>query len=378
MDTKADLNAQRECGDPQLLEKFRHDNPHLHPLRERAICRHLWRLLSPRHRQDSCCHSDSLQGNHLTDHLEVWQDTESDYYVYIAHPYCDCSGCAFHQQDAAQLAEQGLIYRKSSASWYYPGRTSLTILGRPDVLKTIKLGKEELDLLPVVTDVRQVDDNDVKLYLRHWQIDAEMIEAKRLAEEQVIRDRHVRDAVEAEDNGDFQFALNLRSDVAYADRTGGFHKQARKQLQEGKRLITEHPGLDVSFLYFANEKDARLICGPAAPSYSKRELALRIAEVDTPFGAQWRVSHGQYAFCVFQDGETRWELDVSQGGNLRLWSSAVERLGGDGRYNPYIHTIVEGKPRVSNDHCHESPEAAAQAAIRLWQRYDQEVEARKA
>ena len=378
MDTKADVNARRQSSDPQLLERFRKENPHLRPLRERAICRHLWRLLSPRHRQDSCCSSGYLDGNHLTDHLEVWQDTETDYYVYVAHPYCDCSDCPSRQDDAVRLAEQGLTYRKSSASWYYPGRTSLTILGRPDVLRTIELGKEELDLPRVVSGVRQGNGREIKSYLIDCQIDAEMIEAKHLAEEQVIRDRHVRNAIEAEEKGDFQFALNLRCDVAYADRTGGFHKQARKQLQEGMRLITEHPSLDVSFLYFANEKDARLICGPAAPSFSKRELARRLAEVDSPFGTQWRVSHGQYAFCVFQDGETRWELDVSQGGNLRWWSSAVERLGDDGRHSPYIHTIVEGKPRVSDDHCHESPEAAAQAAIRLWQRYDQEIEARKA
>ena len=265
MDTKADLNAKRHSSDPQLLEKFRNDNPHLRPLRERAICRHLWRLLSPRHRQESCCHSGYLDGNHLTDHLEVWQDTKSDYYVYIAHPYCDCSDCPSRQDDAVRLAKQGLIFRKSSASWYNPGLTSLTILGRPDVLETIELGKEELDLPLVVTDVRQVNGHEIRSYLRDCQIDSEMIEAKRLAEEQVIRDRHVRDAVEAEANGDFQFALNLRCDVAYADRTGGFHKQARKQLQEGKRLITERPNLDVSFLYFANEKDARLICGSSCP-----------------------------------------------------------------------------------------------------------------
>ena len=294
----------------------------------------------------------------------------------MAHPYCDCSDCPSRHDDAIRLAEQGLTYRKSSASWYYPGRTSLTILGRPDVLETIDLDDDELSLPLVIAEIREPNGVQVESHLWDWTIDAEMVEAKRLAEEQVLRDRHVRDAIEAESNGDFQWALNIRCDVAYTDRTGGFHKQSRKQLQEGKRLIDEHPELDVSFLFFANEKDTRLICGPAAPSFNKRELARRLAEIASPFGASWRISHGQSASCLFQDGQVRWQLDVAQGGNLLLWSSAVERLGGNGQNNPYMHTRLDHQHRVWRDHCHKSPEAAAQAAIALWKRYDQEAEAR--
>ena len=180
----------------------------------------------------------------------------------------------------------------------------------------------------IVAEIREPNGVQVESHLWDWTIDAEMIEAKRLAEEQVLRDRHVRDAIEAESNGDFQWALNIRCDVAYTDRTGAFHKQSRKQLQEGKRLIDEHLELDVSFLFFANEKDTRLICGPAGPSFKKRELARHLAEVASPYGASWRISSGQSASCLFQDGQVRWQLDVAQGGNLRLWSSALNESAG--------------------------------------------------
>ena len=383
MDTQADNHASGQHGAPKLLERFRDANPHLKPLQDARVCNAFWRLLSPRHREDKCCSGVSLldgmllDGNHLADHMEIWQDTERGYYLYVAHPYCDCSNCPPHQKDTVKLSEQGLTYRKSSASWYSPGRAYLTLLGRPEVVDAVDLGDDELDLPTVMARIKDRE------YGIEWDgplvssgIDAEMIEAKRLAEEQVLRDRYVRDAITAETEGDFQLALNRRCDVAYTDRTGGFHKQARKQLDECKRLMDKHPELDVSFLFFANEKDRRLICGPASPSLSKRELERRLASIETPFRGRWRVSDGKRAFCNFQEGETRWQLDVTQDGNLQLWSSAVERLGGDEKNNPYIHTRLDGKPRVWFDYCHESAEAAAKAAIDLWRRYDQEVQAR--
>ena len=135
-----------------------------------------------------CSTECRLTGTTWRTTLKVWQDTERGYYLYIAHPYCDCSECDSYEEDVAKLAERGLTCRKSSASWYSPGRASLTLIGRPDIVEAVDLGDDELGL-PMVKSL--INDRELSIryqgFLDSSAIDAEMIEAKRLAEEQVLR-----------------------------------------------------------------------------------------------------------------------------------------------------------------------------------------------
>ena len=359
MDSLAQKHANSDVGDKVLLDQFQEDNPHLKPLADRRrVCDDLWRLLTPRHRENVCCYGRMAIGTCLTDHLEVWQDTSRGYFLYVTHPYCDSTGDRCNEElkeGGIKLSEKGLTWERSKASWYYPGSALLTLIGRPEVVDGVTLR----DPVFYPWEVREATYN----------VDAEVAEARRLGEEQVLRDRWVRKAIECEREGDFQYALNLRCDTAYSDRTGGFHKLARVQIQEAKRLIEEHPDLEVDFLYFANEKDRGLVCGPSSPILTRRQLTGFLEAINLPTGSRWNVVRGESASCILHKDENRWQLEIQQGGNNRRWGASLDPIHlAEGNYwKLWVDSKGEMHDSYGNHvYCHETPQEAATAALSLW------------
>ena len=457
---------------PEFLEEFKKTNPHLKKKASESFCDSLWRLLSERHRwDDKCCPTsaarlgygaqdvESVDYSCFLDHLEEWEDTNTGLPVIIAHPYCchtdkhlhcihgkdrgDDEHRDQHARDAEYLAERGLWWKVSNASWYYKD-TSLVVIARVDVLGNIalpvdwdrpNLWKEQAvqhhrfvnsvdmdelspdlprdlppELHPRVTHVRPIKDEwwgyDAPDYLREEQLasyvicptlDYEMIEARKLAEESVIRNRLAKKAPTAEAEGDYQLALNYYCDTAYIDRTGGFHRLAREQLAEAKRIITAHPDLDTTFLHFKNRRDREFICGQPRPTLSRLQLERRLRSMKLPHLWGRFMSDGPGTAVARIGAEKDWDgtyfprvrrkwrqrkglpvpdyaeaggfIRIGQGGNLNLWKAHV--VCGNG---PYIFTISDGVPRSltsPQNYCCETPEAAVEAAIDIWRRYDE-------
>ena len=44
-------------------------------------------------------------------------------------------------------------------------------------------------------------------------------------------------------------------DNAFVHRSGGFDGHARRELDQARRILSEHPGLGLDFLYFHSEED---------------------------------------------------------------------------------------------------------------------------
>ncbi len=425
----------------EFLEEFKKTNPHLKRTSPTSTWRCLWRLLTERHRDDDeCCNQQNRPTrfyNCFFDHCEWWEDTNSGLPVLVGHPYCchtDKHLHCIHGQDegddefrdhhadvANYLAERGLWWKVSNASWYSE-LTSLVVIARVDVLGNIALPvdwdrpdlwKEQavqhdrflkrcevphklpaydpaLDLLyPRVRYVRPVEDDwvapDAPDHMREEllasrlkcpPLDYEMIEAHKLAEESVIRNRLAKKAPRAEAEGDYQLALNCYCDTAYLDRTGGFHRLAREQLAEAKRIITARPDLDTERLYFKNKRDRELICGTPLPTFSRLQLERRLRNVKRPSTWGRFTSDGHGTALAMIGGEKMYSSSrssqrgkdgyarIMQGGNLNQWGAMV--LLGSG---PYIPTVSDDA--LPKTKFYETPEAAAEAAIDIWQRYDE-------
>ena len=244
-----------------------------------------------------------------------------------------------HAEDANYLVERGLWWHVSNSSWYSKA-TSLVVIARVDVLQTITL---------------PIDHDNLALWkdqsnsLPFWpSIDFEIIEARKLAEESVIRNRKAQKAPEAEEKGDYQSALNFYCDTAYIDRTGGFHRLAREQLTEAKRIITAHPDIDTTFLHFKNRRDREFICGKAQPTPSRLHLEgrlrrLRLPDTWGPFAsnepghAYARIGTEKEGYAKFSEGG---DVRIAQGGNRNLWKATVDFGSG-----PSISTVSDGVPR---------------------------------
>ena len=461
----SESNGANNSGErPEFLEEFKKINPHLKRTSGRSTWRCLWRLLTERHRDDDECGN---QENSPTDfyecfydHCEWWEDTNTGLPVLVGHPYCchtdkhlhcmhggdrgDDEFRDHHVKVAEHLAERGLWWKVSNASWYFKG-TNLVVIARVDVLGNIALPvdwdrpdlwKEQAgqhhrfvayvelrellpdlprdlppELYPRVTDVRPIKDEwQVPDYIQDDivasqvicpTIDYEMIEARKLAEESVIRNRLAKKAPTAEAEGDYQLALNCYCDTAYIDRTGGFHRLAREQLVEAKRIITAHPNLDTDRLYFKNRRDREFICGKPLPTLSRLQLERRLRSIKLPSTWGRFMSDGPGTADARIGAEKGWDgtyfprarrewrqqkglpvpgyaeaggfVGIKQGGNLNLWKAHV--VCGNG---PYIFTVSDGVPRPlisPENYCCETPEAAVEAAIDIWRRYDELVSA---
>ena len=380
--------SSTSLGRLMFLDEFKDANPHLKKNLDKPHCGSLWTLLTDRHRWDGdCCLLDQgLNYGCFLDHYEMWEDTNTGLPVIIGHPYCchteKCLNCRHsipedreenesshhHVEDADFLAERGLWWQVSNASWYSEA-TSLVVIARVDVLETITL--------PIDHDKLALwHEQDKSLPL--WpSIDYEIIEARKLAEESVIRNRRSQKAPEAEASGDYQSALYFYCDTAYEDRTGGFHRLAREQLADAKRIVTAHPDLDTTFLHFKNRRDREFICGKPQPTPSRLHLEgrlrrLRLPDTWGPFAsnepghAYATIGTEKGGYAKFSEGG---DVRITQGGNLNLWKATVDFGSG-----PSISTVSDGVPRSlfsPQNYCYETPEAAVEGAIDIWRRFDE-------
>ena len=83
--------------------------------------------------------------------------------------------------------------------------------------------------------------------------------------------------IREETAGEYEVALRLYCETAYMDRTAGFHNLARDQLLRAKELVDGCPGLDLSRLYFKNNRDRDFVCGPVPPVLSRGGVAAEAA-----------------------------------------------------------------------------------------------------
>ena len=374
--TTARQHAASENGRPDFLSEFQKLNPDLSESRHRQ-CKNLWSLLTTRHREEpGCCYGDSSLDEYrgcFLDHREEWRDTPSGLPVIVAHPYCSHSPCSHtrdgenrtdsHQLFANKLADRGLRYMVSNASWYYPDCAKLVVIARDDVIDRIQL-PFDLEDLETFEELQPKGPRVVE-------VDWEMIGARKLAEEGVVRNRRARRAVEEERNENYQAALNWYCDVAHTDRLAGFHRLAREQLAEAKRVSDAHPELQKDFLYFTNQRDRELVCGKPEPSLSRSELQSRLRAVPIPEGwGPFSVRDRDSASAVILDETRVWGYaQITQGGNLRFWGASLESLDG-----PTLYTVANSDPQSaysSHNYACCSPEDAVAAAVDMWRRYDE-------
>ncbi len=225
-----------------------------------------------------------------------------------------------------------------------------------DVLDRIELPKDE-------------NSTDFLYTPSPYDVDWEMCEALKLAKEGVVRNRLARLAPEAEQEGDYLTALRFYCDTAYIDRTGGFHKLAREQLDHAKRVLTAHPDLDRYFIGFKNDKDRDYVLGPVQPLLSRVALEKRLRRLELP--SEWGrfVARDRgYADAAIYSLGGEGEVIISQGGNMNMWCARVEIGGGRS-----LNTYAGGDPRSTYgppNFCCEDPESAVEAAIDIWRRYE--------
>ena len=353
-------HSKTKEGRPQYLDEFRELNPDLIEGQGRYRCRGLWDLLTARHREDPECCQRGAEGRNLrqcfTDHAEPWKDGLTGLPVIVAHPYCQHRSQE-HNHDLQQkfFEERGLEYLVSTGSWYSEG-TRLVVIARADVIDRITLPRDE-------------DRQDDVVCPLPTRIDWEMREALKVAEEGVLRNRNAMLAPEAEEVGDYLTALRFYCDTAYTDRTGGFHKLAREQLDYAKRIITAHPDLDKTHLYFKNNRDRSYICGPSQPFLSRSGLNRLLRDMDLPPGwGPFRAQESGHAIARISGDGGSGAAWITQGGNLNMWSASVELNG-----QREISTPANGEPMGfsgEENFCCQDVASAVAAAVDICKRYD--------
>lgn len=339
-----------------LLEKFRELNPHLLEGQGQRRCQGLWELLTSRHRESSsCCHHDGSGLDLESSFLycsEQWKDGGTGLPVIVAHPlsgHADEDGG--HGAFREFLAFRGLHNLVSDGSWHNEG-ARLVVVARADVIAGVRLPSED-------GSVVEVSPGEL------GELDWEMREVLRLAEEGLIRDRNARFAEGEEAEGRHSAALRLYCEVAHSDRTGGFHRMAREQLERARRLLAAHPGLDRSSLCFRNGKDREYVCGPAPALLSEADLQRRLDRLDLPSGWGKFMPYGSgLAFCRFTVGRRTVNVTLAQGGDGSLWSSSLD-VDSHGVYRTSVDDEPEDASESAN-YCWPDPESAVTAAIEIW------------
>ena len=351
--------------DLRRLSHFRELNPNLLPGQGSNRCRGLWDLLTSRHREDpECCNRGYYRldlESCFTGRSEQWKDAGTGLPVLVAHPECwHTEGDDHHGGFQDFFEERGLNYRVSRGSWH-DGAPTLVVVARADIVGRIEMPPGDDGMEPVH-------------YPRWPAPDWEMTEALKLAEEQVLRDRKVRLAHKEETAGEYEVALRLYCETAYMDRTAGFHNLARDQLLRAKELVDGCPGLDLSRLYFKNNRDRDFVCGPVPPVLSRGELQRRLRSIVLPRGWwKFRSSRSGRALARISwkdpsGGERSGTVSLEQGGPLNYWSVSVE-VDGVGEVNPSRRKEPQGY-FDGPDFSWPDPESAVAAAVAAWRNLD--------
>ena len=340
--------------------QFRSLNRWLEPERGSHRCRGLWDLLTPHHREDpGCCIRGSWDldlGDCFLGRLERWQDSRTGLPVAVGHPDCWHVEDDHHAPFQAFFAERGLDYRVCRGGWLEDSPT-LVVVARADVIEGVEMPPGLEGLEPVHHPGWLTPD---------W----EVAEARRLAEERVLRDRKARLAQDEEERGDHETALALYCEVAHMDRTGEFHNLARDQLVRAKAVVDACPGLDLSRLYFKNARDRDRVCGAVPPVLSRAELRRGLEGIELPRGwSRFRSLRGGHALARITDlsptgEERRGTVSLEQGGTMNYWLVSIE-VDGAGRVSPSPRD-EPGSYSGPADYCWPDPESAVGAAVEAW------------
>lgn len=353
----------------KLRAEFASLNPDLRAEPSQYHCRELWHLLTPRHRHSlPNCYPGAPQAwesDCFLSNSEVWRDTLTGLPVLVLHLYCKHhSGATFHEQSLSVLAERGLWYATSNASWMVK-KARLVVIGRADVIDRITLP----NLL----------DNNYFICGFEWDISAfpegrrpeihwERCEELRLTEERRVRAWKARLGAEAESRGDYQAALECYCETAFIDRAGVFYQSAAESLGRARGVIEAHPGLDVGALRFENIRDMEYVFYNARRMVSPSHLEHRLMNVSLPVDWKPFVSSTPWDATARISGHGRsGEASIDQLGKGELWIANVQLNDG-----PLITTVAGEEPQDKfgeESYCCESPEAAAEAAKFIYHNY---------
>lgn len=340
---------------PDLLEVFRKSNPHLTEDHSYRRCVRFHHLLSLKHRtMPDCCYQNVLRGQSVPlanlDEFEQWRDGPTGLPVALAHVPVEMTDYRPAPHDLEMLREIALWYILSDGSWRHDGGR-LLMVARLDVLERshLPLSSYLADVPALVSDQMAPPDLDV-----------DIIEAAKVAAERIQRNRIVEQAKRSTENGDYQLALYQHCMVAYGDRSGNFHRQAKVQIEMAGALVAAHPELDLSACRFSNEQDRQLVCGEVSVRLSRPALQRRLDQVPVPEG--WlpfvvRESYEAYAQipnCGF--------VTITQGGHARQWNATLEVTSENSPDVPY-----------STRTRYPTPEGAVEAGVELWRRYVEAV-----
>ena len=349
--------------------KFASLNPHLRAASSQYHCRQLWHLLTPRHRHGlPSCFPGSAQAwesNCFLNNTEVWRDTLTGLPVMVMHLDCKHHGGArIHERSLEGLAERGLRYATSNASWVIK-KARLVVIARADVIDRISLPN-----LPDNYAYINGFAYDLSAFPEkprpeiHWETCEELL----LTEERKVRNGKARLGSEAESRGDYQAALESYCETAYIDRIGGFHQSARESLVRARGVIEAHPSLDVDTLRFQNVGDHEYVFYNAKGMVSCSHLERRMMTIPLP--PDWDPFFAQECWAAYAqiNGPGRSGcVFIEQEGEGNLWKASV--VLNDGLP---IGTVAGQEPQslfAYENYCCESPEAAAQAAIFIYYNY---------
>ena len=332
-------------------------NPHLREEPGQYHCRQLWHLLTPRHRHGlPSCDPSSAQpweSECFLKTFEVWRDTLTGLPVMVMHLDCKHHNVVrTHEHSLNMLAERGLWYATSNASWVIK-KALIVVIARADVIDRISLPNHLNN--PTYISEPLVDLFFLPMTSRpeiHW----EKRKALKLTEERVVRNTKASLAPEAESRGDYQAALEHYCETAYIDRSGGYHKTAQAQLVRARAVIETHSDLDVDNLRFENVVDQEFVFYNAKVMVNCEHLERRLSNVPLPPTWEPFYSHERCSADSPISGQSISGLAmIEQDDKKYLWRATVFLNDG-----PMISTV--------DDFC-ESPEAAAVAAIKLYHDY---------
>ena len=187
--------------------KFRAEFANMNPLLgedpSQYHCRQLSHLLTSRHRHGlPSCFPGSAQAWEspcFLSNSEVWKDAVTGLPVMVLHLYCKHHhGDYIHEQSLQDLAERGLWYATSNASWLFE-QARLVVIARADVIDRISIPH-----IPAIPDafgfINEIAFPDTPGPDINWK----MCETARLAEEVSVRNQKAGLASEKEFQGDYQ------------------------------------------------------------------------------------------------------------------------------------------------------------------------------
>ena len=349
----------------QLRAEFANLNPHLREDQSQYHCRALWHLLTSEHRHGlPICYPEAplaWESECFLRNSEVWKDALTGLPVITLHLDCKHTGGAgVHDGSLQVLAKRGLWYVTSKASWVHE-RARLVVIARADVLERISFPH----LLDGNSDVDECSLSKTQPPEINW----EMCYRARLAEEKAVRDRQASLASEALSRGDYQAALELDCEIASIDRIGGFHQSAWAQLARAVGIICAYPGLEVRRLRFENVWDREYVLDKALLRNARRALERRLEGIAVP--AEWRpfIVSEPWDACARISGHGRsGYARIQQESDRSQWSATVELTGGPRiafASHEETHSWVSSWDRF----CYPSPEAAVEAAIKIYNGY---------